>query len=265
MNNIAGLTYGMFPSMYNNQIALNDLSGLDLYNPMLSMDGSIFGMPMSPMMGMPFTGFGGMNYDQYYKNYDEYQDFMINSRMRQQQKWRDADLHLNSPLEGIKKQAANVHEKIMRNEQQQIQEAYNNFRESVRRLYGNASEQEINDRAATLYTQIIGKTIYDDIRNYGRDSFTQGLYQTLSLGIADGTTAEENISQITGQPVGRREKIKKIAGNATGGAVIGAGGALALNAIWKAKGPIAKALCKIPVLAAIGGVIAGVVAFSKGK
>lgn len=260
MNNIAGLTYGM----YNNQIALNDLTGLDFYNPMLSMNSSIFGYPsigMPMMPSLPFTGFG--NFDQYYKNYDEYQDFMINSSIKQQQKWRGADLELNSPLEGIKKQASYLHEKIMRNEQEQIQSSYTKFKESVRRLYNNGNNQDIADRASTLYAQITGQTITDDIRNYGRDSFTQGLYQTLSLGFADKKTAEENISEITGQPIGRSEHIKKAAGNAFGGAILGAGSAIALNSLWKVKGPVVKTLCKVPVLAAIGGIIAGILAFSK--
>ena len=42
--------YGIAPNYYTNQIAMNDLSGLDLYaptgmslDPMLTMNGSIFG------------------------------------------------------------------------------------------------------------------------------------------------------------------------------------------------------------------------------
>ena len=125
--NMAANMYGMFPNMYNNQVALNDLTGLDMYsplgfytNPMMSMNGSIFGsgmgMGMYPIM--PPMGMGSGSYEDYYKNYDKYQDFMINSQVRQQQKWRDADLTLNSPMEGIAKQASYLHERIMNNEQE---------------------------------------------------------------------------------------------------------------------------------------------------
>lgn len=231
--NIAASNYGMFPNLYNNQIALNDLSGLDMYlptgmtmDPMLTMNGSIFngfgGFPMSggyPMMGMPFMG--GGNYEEYYKNYEKYQDFMINQQIRQQQKMRNADLQLNSPQEGIVKQAKIVHEKIMLNEQQQILKAYQSFKDSVKRMYPDASEAQIADRASTLYQQITGTGVTDDIRKHGRGSFTQGLYQTLTFGLADSKTAEENISALTGQPVGRSEKIKKFAGNVVGGAAVG--------------------------------------------
>ena len=89
-------------------------------------------------------------------------------------------------------------------------------------MYGdNASETDIANRASTMYAQLTGKSIPDDIREHGRDSFTQGFLQTLTFGIADKKTAEENIAELSGQPVGRSEKYKKAAGNVAGGALIG--------------------------------------------
>ncbi len=255
--------YGMFPNAYNNQVALNDLCDLDLYSPMgaMGMNGSIF--PMGGLgLGYPMMPMGG-NYQNYYQNYDKYQDFMINTQVRQQQRMRDADLRLNSPQEGIARQASILREKIMQDEQQQIIPAYKALVESVRAMYGNnASDSEIANRAMSLYTQQYGSTITDDIRRYGKGSYTQGLLQTITLGLADSKTSEENISTLTGQPVSRWENAKKIGGNATGGAIFGAGGAIALNCLWKAKNPVFKALTRIPVLAAIGGIIAGVTAFA---
>ncbi len=237
----AGL-YGLYPNLYNNQIALNDLTGLDVYppygmgmDPMLSMNGSIFGA--YPGMTMPFMpGFvgGGYNYENYYKNYEQYQDFMIDNQINYQQKMRNANLRLNAPEEGIAKQAGLLHEKIMRNEQEQIIQAYNSFKESVRGLYGGAaSDEDIANRASTLYKQCTGKSIHEDIREHGRDSFTQGFLQTLTFGFADGKTAEENISQLTGQPVGRSENALKFAGNVAGGAVVGGGILASAGLIWK--------------------------------
>lgn len=240
--------YGIAPNYYTNQIAMNDLSNLDLYaptgmsmDPMLTMNGSIFGSPMMGGfgyggmgygMGMPMMG--GGSYEDYYKNYEKYQDFMINNQVRQQQKMRNADLQLNSPQEGIQKQAAYLHEKIMRNEQQQILESYQRFKESVKSLYGdNATDEQIANRASTLYTQLTGKSIADDIREHGRDSFTQGFLQTLTLGFADQKTAEENISALTGQPVGRSEKYKKASGNVVGGALIGGATFCLANTVMK--------------------------------
>lgn len=230
--NMAANMYGTVPNLYNNQIALNDLSGLDMYmptgmamDPMLSMNGSIFGG--YPMYGgypggypmMPFMSSG--NYEEYYKNYEKYQDFMINQQVRQQQKMRNADLQLNSPQEGIVKQAKITHEKILLNEQQQILDAYKSFKESVRSMYPEATEEQVANRASTLYQQATGVSITDDIRKNSRGSFSQGFLQTITFGLVDSKTAEENISALTGQPVGRQEKIKKFTGNLLGGAAVG--------------------------------------------
>lgn len=94
--NMAAGMYGMFPNIYNNQVALNDLTDMDLYspigmiNPMMSMNGSIFGGGFGPFGGsypsMPMFSGGGYNFEDYYKNYEKYQDFMINNQVRQQQK-----------------------------------------------------------------------------------------------------------------------------------------------------------------------------------
>lgn len=261
--------FGIAPNYYTNQIAMNDLSNLNLYaptgmalDPMLTMNGSIFG---SPMMGMGGFGFGGMgmgmpypmmggNYEDYYRNYERYQDFMINNQVRQQQKMRNADLQLNSPQEGIQKQAKILHEKIMQNEQEQILQAYASFKESVRNMYGDqATDEQVANRASTLYAQLTGRSITDDIREHGRDSFTQGFLQTVTLGLADGKSAEENISALTGQPVGRKDKTKKIAGNVTGGALVG-------GATFLTSGMICKALKVSAKSKTFWGILAGAIA-----
>ena len=268
-NMAAAGMYGMFPNLYNNQIALNDLTGMDLYSPMgmmmdpmLSMNGSIFGGGYGMYPAMPMYG-GGYSYDDYFKNYQKYQDFMTDTRVRQQQNWREADLKLNSPMEGVAKKATYLHEKIMRNEQQQIQLAYQNFKESVKNLYPNASDEDIANRASTLYAQQYGSSITDDIRKYGRGSFTQGFLQTVTLGLADKKTAEENISELTGQPVGRTEANLKIAGNVAGGVVVGGASAIGAKYLIKA---FFKGLKNKPLVAGlIGGAIGLVTALSTSK
>ena len=247
--NMAANMYGLYPSAYNNQVALNDLTDIDMYssmgsfqnpymmNPMMGMNGSIFGGAMMggyPMMPT-FTGGTTGSYEDYYKNYERYQDFMIDNQVRQQQKMRSADLRLNSPQEGIQKQASVLHEKILQNEQQQIQQAYTAFKESVRSMYGDsATDEEIANRASSIYQQITGVSLVDDIRQNGRGSFTQGVLQTATFGLADKKTAEENISDLTGQPVSRTERNKKIAGNVVGGAALGGAGIIGVKYLLKA-------------------------------
>lgn len=272
--------YGIAPNYYTNQIAMNDLSGLDLYaptgmalDPMLTMNGSIFGSPMMETGGlgyggvgmgmMPYPMMGGGNvsgsgnatsYEDYYRNYEKYQDFMIDNQVHQQQKWRNANLQLNSPQEGIQKQANILHEKILQDEQEQIIEAYNSFKQSVRQMYGdNATDEQIANRASTLYAQATGKSITDDIREHGRDSLTQGFIQTVTFGFGDKNTAEENISALTGQPVGRKEKTKKVVGNIAGGAVVG-------GAVTGLFVPILKALKVSSKSRTFWGLVAGAIA-----
>ena len=270
---MAASMYGMYPNIYNNQVALNELSGLDLYyptgmaiDPALTMNGSIFGA--NPYMGvtpfMPTFGSNGSNsIEDYYKQYEKYQDFMINSQVRQQKKMRNADLQLNGAEEGIKAKAAVLHDKILRNEQQQIKSAYNSYVDAVRAMYGDGDQTQIFSRANAAYAQLNnGKSLVDDIREHGRDSYTQGVLQTLTFGFADGKTAEENIADLTGQPVGRTDKALKMAGNVTGGMAVG-------GAVFGLSKLAMSALClaiksKTFIGMAIGG-LAGLAAFASSK
>ena len=267
-NIAAANMYGLYPNIYNNQIALNDLSGLDLYSPtgmtadpMLTMNGSIFGGGLglcTPTPFMPTFGAAGGNYEDYYKQYEKYQDFMVDSQVRQQKKWRNADLQLSAPEEGINASASILHDKILRNEQQQIKQAYASYVNKVKEMYGDADETQILSRANALYAQKHGKTIIDDIREHGRDSFTQGVLQTATLGMADSKTAEENISELTGQPVGRTDKGLKALGNVAGGALVG-GAAFGLSKL--ALGALIASTKSKTVIGMAIGAIAGFGAF----
>lgn len=210
---------------YSNQVMLNDMTGMNSYPQMgfgMGMDDSIFGDGAMGMgMGMPFgPSFGGNN-NQYYENMEKYQDYMVNSQVRQQQRMRAADITMNATQEGIKQKAILLNEKIVQSEQQQVIPAFKAYVESVRSFYGNqGTEEDLKNKALSLYQQQFGETIQESLRKNGRDSFTQGLMETGLLFIPDRTSAEENIAKITNQPVGRSEKMKKAGGNAAGGAIL---------------------------------------------
>lgn len=234
----AAMMYGMMPNMYYNQIALNDLTNMNLayptgmgFDPMFSMNSSIFGGGLNG--GMPFMPTFGGNVNNYYQNLEQYDDFMFNRQIRMQQKMRDADIRLNSPQEGVQKQVELLHDKILRNEQEQIKVAYQSLIESVRQMYPNASKEEIENRAEKIYKDITQTGLFDDIRKNGRGAFTQGFLQTATFGLCDGKTAEENISDLTGLPVGRADKTKKTVGNIVGGAVVGGVAGVSAGAIFK--------------------------------
>ncbi len=214
-------------SNYANQVMMNDLfegsMGYGMTNPMMSMNGSLFsGMGMFPY-------FGGMNTDAWMENMDKWQDYSIDRQIRYQEKSRNADLRLNSPMEGIHEAGAALKEKIHKDEQEQILNALEHYKEAVRAAFPGGSDADITNRARSLYKQMFGVDLVDDVRENGKDSFTQGFIQALTFGLADNKTAEENIADITHQPVGRGDQTKKILGRASGGAVLGGAGAYLLS------------------------------------
>lgn len=217
---------------YSNQVMLNDMTGMNSYPQLgfgIGMDDSIFGGGAMGMM--PFgPSFGGGNYNQYYENMDKYQEYMVNSQVRQQQRARTADIAMNGSQEGIRQKAILLNEKIVQSEQQQVIPAFNSYVESIRSFYGNqGSEEDFKNKALAMYQQQYGETIQESLRKNGRDSFTHGLMETGLLFIPDRTSAEENIAKITNQSVGRGERMKKSAGNAAGGAILALLGNFALS------------------------------------
>ena len=134
---------------------------------------------------------------------------------------RNADMRINASMEGIKNSAAALRDKIINNEQDQIEEAYKQYVNSVAVAYGDGTPQEIISRAKTLYEQMTGKSIIEDIRQYGHGSMTQGFIQSLTFGTYNRTSAEDNVSKITGSPVGTGEKTKHNIGRLAGAGTIG--------------------------------------------
>ena len=151
---------------------------------------------------------------------------------------RRNDLRINATDEAIRNAAAVLNEKIVDNEQQQVIKAYQAYLEAVAAKYPGEDERNIVARAKSTYQQLYNASISDEIRKYGHDSFTHGLFNGLTFGIYGKTTPEENISKLTGQPVSRWEQFKEIGGLATGGAAVAGGGALlAKNLGWLKKIP----------------------------
>lgn len=225
--NVAAIN-GMYP-MYNsyfNQAALSNLYDMD-YSPM-GMGGSIFGGGMMPFM--PSFG-GGLNYDSYFNNMKNYLNFTSDYNLQMVENQRRNDLRINATDEGIQNAAAILKEKIDANEQEQIQAAFAAYVKSVAAKYPGESKQNIINRAKSLYANLYNISINDDIRAKGNNSFKQGLYQTLTLGLADNTTAEENIAILSGQPVSRTEQTNKVLGRTAGGFIMGTGAVLGLSQI----------------------------------
>jgi hypothetical protein len=233
-----------------------------------SMNGSIFG-------GGYMTPYGGTyNNQQYFDNMKQNQQFWVDYNVDQQNMNRNADLRINASVEGVKVAAAILKDKVLANEQDQIQGAFNNYVEAVRAAYGDGTDSEIKSRALSLYAQMNGgMTLYQDLRENSHSSFTQGLIHTMTFGLYDKNSAEDNISAISGAPVGSGEKVAQNFGRITGVAAVGGAGygiAKALSgsakvASTKAGSGVVKACSKAGKVGLAVAGIAALISFITGK
>lgn len=209
VNEVSNVTAPVGGVGFNNPYSVDPLD-LD-YN--MGYNSSIFG-------GMPMVG--GYNNQQYYDNMMNNLHFSQNYNVEMQNGQRNVDLRVNASVEAVKGAAMILKDKILANEQDQIMDAYNNYVETVRLAYGDASEKELKARAATLFAQMNGgKSIYQDLRENSHSSFTQGVIQAMTFGLYDRNSAEDNISKISGAPVGTTEKTVHNLGRVAGSAGIG--------------------------------------------
>ncbi|MCI1273643.1 MAG: hypothetical protein LKG27_04315 [Clostridiaceae bacterium] len=283
--------FGLYPTTnsYSNAVAMSDMfdsamgTQSSLNNPMANMNSSIFNG--SSNLGTPnylsslstlgtatpttaatdaTSGYGyGYNPDAYYKYMDKNQDFMINYSIKQQERMRNADMRVNSPYEAAALNGKLLHEKIMEDEQQQVLGSFAKYCEQVQSMYGGRNKEEVLARAEQMYQAQYGTTIEDDLKTHGKSSFTQGALQSLSFGLADNRTAAENVSAITGEPIGRADRAEKIAGNILGAAAIGSVTTVGLKVLSKAFNW--KMLKNKPLIGMIVGLGAGIIAVMKNQ
>jgi hypothetical protein len=272
--NVPGI-YGFgFPNMYQDSVAFNDYMYDNYQTDPFSMNGSVFGGAYPGMM--PFTGMlgaGGVAAQSHlpldptaFMQYNrQLTKGMLDNQVALQRDYRSADVSFNAPMEGIRSRAAMLHDKIRQDEQEQIVKAFHEYIASVKNLYPDVTdERALFARAMTLYTQNTGKNILEDIRENSSGSFVQGFKQAVTFGISDNKTAEQNIAQLSGLPVGRGEQGKHFAGRVLGGAAVGAGAAVGMHLLWKY--PIVQTLFKSKSLAmVVVGAAVGLVSWFAGK
>lgn len=186
--------------------------------------GSVFSeygnMPF--MGGMSGAGANQSDMKSYFENMKEYQKMYNDLNIEQQKMQRNADLQLNGSMQSIEENAANLKDKIQHNEQDQILDSYNKYIESVKRAYGDGSEEDINSRAMMLYKQMNGgKSLVQDLRDNGHSPMLQGIIQSLTFGVFNQASAEDNIAAITGQAVNEGSKVEQNVGRIIGAGIWG--------------------------------------------
>lgn len=224
---------------------------INYFNNAYPLTGSIGNTSIfNPNMGaLPFTG-GTTGFDntQYFDNMKQYQQFYNNYYIDQQNMFRNQQLQINAPMNSIQQAARNLKDKISQNEQDQVMQAFKAYVDAVAAAYGgDANDQNVINQALALYAQMNGgMTLEQDLRQAGNGSFTQGIISGLTFGLYGSKSAEDNISEITGQPVGTDENIKKKAGGLLGGAGTGAAAGAAIGSV-------------VPVIGTGVGAIAGAI------
>ncbi len=270
MNNVGSiqpLNMGTFQFMspFSYDFDNIDMTSMGSYTGAMGMNGSIF----SPMMGMggynPMFGMGMCGMDStYFDNMKNYQQNWNNYYLDSQRMQRNNDVKLNGAMEAIQETAANLRDKIVQNEQDQIPEAYQNYLNAVKNAYGEASEEELNSRALSLYTQLSGKTLVQDLRDHGHTSLLQGFIQSITLNTYNRRSAEDNIADITHQSVPTGEKTEQNIGRIAGCGAIGATAYGAAKLLAGKSGSILKGASKFLTTKAgfIGAAVAGLVALT---
>lgn len=260
--NLGTFRYMPMASPFSCDLDRIDMTSMGSYTGAMGMNGSIF----NPMMGGGFNPMFGMGApdSSYFDNMKNYQQSWNDYYVDAQKMQRNNDVKLNGAMEAIQETAVNLRDRVAQNEQDQIPEAYNNFLSAVKNAYGDASEEEINSRALSLYTQMTGKTLVQDLREHGHSSLVQGLIQSLTLNLYGRRSAEDNIAEITHQTVPTGEKTEQNIGRIAGCGIVGAAAYAAAKALAGHTGTILKGAAKFLTSKAgiIGAVAAGVVALT---
>lgn len=210
----------MFPYI---QQYTNYVNQMDLYNSLGLPYGSC-NYNTNPVFGAQGTG----NFDmtQHLNQLAENRQRMSEYNRARMVQERQEGLALSAPIERVKTAAEDLQRKIVENEQNQIPQALASYLAAVRAAYdpeGVADEKTIMDRARELYKEQTGTDIISSIKDNAHSSFLQGFINGSTFGFFGQHSADETISDITGQEVSTTSRNLKIAGKATGGAAVCAG------------------------------------------
>lgn len=260
--NLGTFQYMPVSSPFSCDLDKIDMTSMGSYTGAMGMSGSIFN-PMGMGFGAPAFGMGmGAMDSSYFDNMKNYQQNWNNYYVDSQKMQRNNDIKLNGAMEAVQETAANLKDKILQNEQDQVPEAYQKYLNAVKNAYGEASAEEINSRALSLYTQMNGKTLVQDLRENGHSSFLQGLIQSVTLNTYSRRSAEDNIADITHQSVPTGEKTEQNIGRIAGIGVVGAATCAAVKMLAGHGGSILKGAAKFLSTKAgfIGAAVAGLVA-----
>ena len=211
-----------------------------MMNPYMSSDIMMSGMMNPYGYGMMFNPSTQINY------MNQMDQFGIDRQVNLYKGQNNAQYQMSAQTDGISRQVQILSQKAQNNEQNNIQAEYNRLVAAVKDTYGSqmaglsADQQEAQAKAYAerIYAQQTGAMLTDDLERNGNGSFLAGFKQVVTLGLGNRTTAQENISKITGAKLTTAETSKKYLGYAAGGATLAAG----VTMLYKYSNPILRGL-----------------------
>ncbi len=208
--------------------------------------------------------YGGYNPESMYQQMDKWTDYMYDRNVKYTEKGRANDLRINGPLDAAAYAADALKEKIEKDDQPQIQIAFEKYKTAIKNLYpeyANLDDKSLTAKAMDLYKQRHNIAVKDDIRDKSNNIFIQKFLNGATFGLGWNGSGEETIEKITGNQMSREDKIKGAVGTTAGAAAsLTAGFHLVKN--WK---PIAKVAAKNPITALLVAAAAAVGLYSYKK
>lgn len=185
----------------------------------------------------------GFNPESMYQQMDKWTDYMYDRNVKYTEKARANDMRINGPMNSLQYAADALKEKIEKDDQPQIKEAFEKYKQTLKTIYPqlqNLSDKDLTTKAMELYKERNNIGLKDDIRQNSMGMFGQKFLHAATLGFANNGSAEETISDITGAPVSKADKLWGAVGTAAGIATTGTIAISAGNQILKHPTAVAK-------------------------
>ena len=253
------------------------------YDPM-SFSGSLFDFDNSTFantyggcglglgcLGSYMGGYGGFwgGADGHWDYIDQYADRAMEHNKNRAIKTRNNEREINTPNDGVQAMVAILQDKVSRDDQKNIMPTFNSLCAAVSKLYPTLDEAAVKTTALTLYAEITGVSLAQDIRNHGHGMFVQKFLNGLTFGQLYKGSAEENVEQLTGLPMKDEARAYGVLGKGVGTAVTTAGVTGGLTILGKNLGFVKKLMSHGKTGWIIGGIAlaAGVISaiFSGGS
>ncbi|HNW25955.1 MAG TPA: hypothetical protein PLG15_06185 [Candidatus Gastranaerophilaceae bacterium] len=163
---------------------------------------------------------------------NDMQKSQLNNQVEYQKRMNGVNFDLTSEEDAITRQIAILQSKIKANEQDQIMSCYNKLLQSAKQQLAaqgidvsKISNDQLKAYVEKLYNQATGKSMTDEIAENGTGQFWSGFgkgFFGLGTLFGNSRTAQDNISDITGEPLSKSQMTSKAVGGSLGVVAAGA-------------------------------------------